>query len=225
MTLVNNGTLPHAAGLILLNSGVTFDQFQSALLNKGLLVMRTLGKIMGGANVAAPGKSSEVILNLPTGQYIVMSAVLGKDGKRDFQKGMITSLAVTGSATTGQSATPIASAQITMRSFSYSGIPANVAAGAVIWQVTNVGTEPYEFYVVKLAPGKTAQDIIAFYAHPSGPPPFISVGGMSSISPGLSGWVKFNLATGNYVAFSRVFDKVTGKSQFLLGMLTSFTVQ
>ena len=79
--------------------------------------------------------------------------------------------------------------------------------------------------MVKLAPGKTAQDVIEFYAHPSGPPPFVSIGGMSAISPGLSGWVKFDLATGNYVAFSQVFDKATGKSQFLLGMLTSFTVQ
>jgi hypothetical protein len=195
------------------------------LLQNGLLVMRTLGKIMGGPNVAAPGNSSEVILNLPAGQYATYSAVPGKDGKRDFQKGMLSSFAVTGSATTTQSVTPTATAQITMKSFSYSGIPAKVAAGAVTWQVTNAGTEPYEFYVVKLAPGKTARDIIAFYAHPSGPPPFVSIGGMSSISPGLSGWVKFNLATGNYVAFSQVFDKATGKSQFLLGMLTPFTVQ
>lgn len=225
MTLMNNGKLPHGAGLVLLNSDVTFDQFHSALLQKGLLVMRILGKIMGGPNVAAPGESSEVILNLPAGQYVTLSAVLGKDGKRDFQKGMVSSFAVTGSATTDQAATPTATAQITMKSFGYSGIPANVAAGEVTWQVTNAGTEPYEFYVVKLAPGKTAQDIIAFYAHPSGPPPFVSIGGMSSISPGLSGWVKFDLATGNYVAFSQVLDKTTGKSQFLLGMLTSFTVQ
>ncbi len=225
ITLVNNGTLPHGMGLALLNSGVTFDQFQSALLNKGLLVMRTLSTIMGGPNVAAPGKSSEVILTLSNGQYAVVSAVLGKDGKRDFQKGMIASFAVTGAAPTGQYATPTATAQITMQSFRYSGIPANVATGAVIWQVTNAGTEPYEFYVVKLAPGKTAQALIAFYAHPSGPPPFASIGGMSSISPEFSGWMKFNLTTGTYVAFSQVFDKATGKPQFLLGMLTSFTVQ
>lgn len=225
MTLMNNGKLPHGMGLVLLNSGVTFDQFQSALLNKGLLVMRTLGTIMGGPNVTAAGKSSEVILNLTPGQYITVSAVLGKDGKRDFQKGMVSTFAVTGSATIGQSASPTSTAQIIMKSFSYSGIPANVAAGAVTWQVTNAGTEPYEFYVVRLAPGKTAQDVIAFYAHPSDQPPFVSIGGMSSISPGLSGWVKFDLATGNYVAFSQVFDKATGKSQFLLGMITPFTVQ
>lgn len=78
--------------------------------------------------------------------------------------------------------------------------------------------------MVKLVPGKTTQDVIAFYAHPSGPPPFVSVGGMSSIGPSLSGWVKLTLATGTYVACSQVFDKATGKSQFLLGMLTSFTV-
>ena len=225
MTLMNNGKLPHGMGLVVLNSGVTFDQFQSALLNKGLLVMRTLGTIMGGPNVVSSGKSSEVILTLPAGQYAVVSAVLGKDGKRDFQKGMISSFALTGTGTSSQAAIPTSTAQIIMKSFSYSGIPTTVAAGAVTWQVTNAGTEPYEFYVVQLAPDKTVQDVMAFYAHPSGLPPFVSIGGMSSISPGLSGWVKFDLAPGNYVAFSQVFDKATGKSQFLLGMITPFTVQ
>ena len=225
ITLVNNGTQPHVAQLVLLKSGVTLDQFQRALLQKGLLVMRTLGIILGGPNVAAPGQRSEVILNLPGGQYAVVSPALGKDGKRDYQKGIIASFTVTGSAPTGQAATPTASAQITMQSFSYRGIPASVAAGAVTWQVTNAGTEPYEFDVLKLAPGKTAQDVIAFLTHPSGPPPFVDIGGMASISPGISGWVKFNLTAGTYVALSHVFDKATGKPEFLLGMITTFTVQ
>jgi uncharacterized cupredoxin-like copper-binding protein len=225
MTLMNNGTLPHAAQLVQLNSGVTPGQFQSALLQKGLLVMRTLGTIMGGPNVADPGKSSEVILTLSDGQYAVVSPVLGKDGKRDFQKGMIASFTVTGSAPTGQAATLTATAQITMKSFSYSAVPATIPAGTVTLQVMNVGQEPYEFDVVKLAPGKTAQDVKAFLTHPSGPPPYVDIGGMCSISPGLSGWVKFNLTAGNYVALSHVFDMATGKPEFLLGMLTSFTVQ
>jgi hypothetical protein len=225
MRLMNNGTLPHAAQLVQLNSAVTFGQFQSALLQKGLLVMRTLGTIAGGPNVADPGQSSEVILKLSGGQYAVVSPVPGKDGKRDFQKGMIASFAVTGPAPTSQAVTPTATAQITMQSFSYSGVPATVSAGAVTWQVMNAGQEPYEFDVVKLAPGKTAQDVIAFDTHPSGPPPFVDIGGMCSISPGLSGWVKFNLTAGNYVALSHVFDKATGKPEFLLGMITSFTVQ
>ena len=79
--------------------------------------------------------------------------------------------------------------------------------------------------MLKLAPGKTAQEVQAFLTHPSGPPPCVAIDGMAAISPGLSGWVNFELATGNYLAFSQVFDKTTGESQFLVGMLTPFTVQ
>src|SRR5579864_947281 len=58
ITFVNNGTQSHLAQLVQLNSGVTYDQFHSALLQKGLLVMRTLGTIMGGLNGTPPGQSS-----------------------------------------------------------------------------------------------------------------------------------------------------------------------
>ena len=224
ITFTNNGTQSHVAQLVQLNSGVTYDQFHSALLQKGLLVMRTLGTIMGGPNVTPPGQSSEVILNLPAGQYVALDPSPGKDGVRLYAKGMITSFMVTASASSAQPAAPTANGQVTLKSFSI-GVPSTVSAGAVTWQVMNTGQEPYEFDVVKLAPGKTAQDVKAFLAHPSGQPPYVDIGGMCSISPGLSGWVKFNLTAGNYVALSHVFDKATGKPQFLLGMITSFTVQ
>ena len=79
--------------------------------------------------------------------------------------------------------------------------------------------------MLNLAPGKTAQDVKAFLTHPSGPPPFVDIDGMAAISPGFSGWVKLNLAAGNSVALSQVLDKVTGKPDFLLGMISSFTVE
>lgn len=47
---------------------------------------------------------------------------------------------------------------------------------------------------------------------------------MASISPGLTGWVNVNLVAGNYVALSLVIDKATGKADYQLGMITSFTV-
>ncbi|HLX58262.1 MAG TPA: hypothetical protein VKR83_14680 [Ktedonobacteraceae bacterium] len=224
ITFVNSGTQLHQAQLVQLNSGVTYDQFHSALLQKGLLVMRTLGKLMGGPNITAPGKSSEVMLNLPAGQYVAMCPIPAKDGVRQYLKGMITSFTVSAPANNAQPAAPTATGQVTLKSFSI-GLPTTVSVGAVTWQVMNTGQEPYEFNVVKLAPGKTAQDVSVFLLHPSGPPPFINIGGMAAISPGLSGWVKFNLTAGTYVALSQVLDKATGKPDFTLGMLTSFTVQ
>jgi hypothetical protein len=224
ITFVNSGTQLHQAQLVQLNSGVTYDQFHSALLQKGLLVMRTLGKLMGGPNITAPGKSSEVILNLPAGQYVAVCPIPAKDGVRQYLKGMISSFTVTASSSNAQPAAPTATGQVALKSFSID-LPASISAGAITWQVTNTGQEPYELNVVKLAPGKTAQNVSAFYTHPSGPPPFVNIGGMASISTGLSGWVKLDLTAGNYVALSQVLDKATGKPDFLLGMITPFSVQ
>ena len=224
ITFVNSGTELHQAQLVQLNSGVTFDQFHSALLQKGLLVMRTLGTLIGGPNITAPGQSSEVILNLPAGQYVALCPIPAKDGIRQYLKGMISSFTVTAPSSTGQAAAPSATGQVVLKSFSI-GLPGTIAAGSVTWQVMNTGQEPYELNIVKLAPGKTAQDVSAFYTHPSGPAPFVNIGGMAAISPGFSGWVKLDLAAGNYVALSQVLDKATGKPDFLLGMITSFTVQ
>lgn len=224
ITLVNSGSELHQAGLVRLNTGVTFEQFQAMLKQKGLLVMRQLGTLMGGPNITAPGKSSEVILDLPAGQYVVLSAVLSKNGVRQYLEGLITSLTVTGSSNTDQVQAPSATGEAVLKSFSIQ-LPASIASGPINWKVTNSGQEPYEMNVLKLAPGKTAQDAVAFYTQPSGPPPFANLGGMSAISPGRSGWVKLNLAAGNYVALSLVFDRATGKAQYLLGMITSFSVQ
>jgi hypothetical protein len=248
ITFVNSGTQLHQAQLVQLNSGVTYDQFQSALLQKGLLVMRTLGTLRGGPNITAPGQSSEVVLNLPAGQYVALSPIPAKDGVRQYLKGMITSFTATASTSAGQPSAPPATGQVVLKSFSI-GLPATIAAasitsqvrpgkhppadyqtatiaaGSITWQVVNVGQEPYELNIVKLAPGKTTQDVSAFYTHPSGPPPFVNIGGIAAISPGFSGWVKLELAAGNYVALSQVLDKATGKPDFLLGMIASFTVQ
>lgn len=224
ITLINSGAELHQAQLVLLNTDVTFAQFRSALMQKGLLVMRQLGTLIGGPDVIPPGASLEVILHLPAGQYAVLSPIPARDGVRQYLKGMITSFTVTEPTNANQAQAPTANGEAVLKSFSFQ-LPTPVAVGSVMWQVSNQGKEPYEMNVLKLAPGKTAQDVIAFYTHPSGLPPFANVGGMSAISPGLSGWVKLNFVAGTYVALSLVFDKATSKPEFLLGMITSFTVQ
>lgn len=224
ITLVNSGAELHVAQFVHLNDGVTFEQFQSTLKQKGLLAMRQIGTIAGGPNITPPGQSTEVILNLAAGTYAVLCPIPAKDGVRQYLKGMITTFTTTGSSAPAQGQAVHTDATVMLKSFSFD-IPATVPSGSLTWKVMNVGQEPYEMNVVKLATGKTEKDVIAFYTHPVGPPPFHYRGGMGSISPGVSGWVKLQLVAGNYVVLSQVLDKATGKPQFLLGMITTFTVQ
>lgn len=224
VTLINQGAEPHQAGFVLLNTGVTFDQFHTSLIQKGLLVMRTLARIMGGANTVPPGKNQEVVLQLPAGQYVVLDATPAKDGVRDYLKGQIGTIAVTGSSNVGQVQAPTASGEVILKDFSFV-LSGTISSGPITLKVTNQGLQPHEMDVYKLAPGKTEKDVLLFLKNHVGSPPFQYIGGMTAIGPGLSGWVMLNLVSGNYILISNVFDAATGKPQFALGMITPFTVQ
>jgi hypothetical protein len=92
-------------------------------------------------------------------------------------------------------------------------------------QVTNQGSQPHEMDMLKLMSGKTMKDALAFVQKPAGSPPFEDAGGMGALNPGMSGWVKLNLTSGNYVALCFVPDRTTGTPHFALGMITSLSVQ
>ena len=113
---------------------------------------------------------------------------------------------------------------MTLKDFSIS-MPSSVAAGKHTLKVTNQGPEAHEFSLIQLAPGKTAQDVMAFFMQPpAGPPPFTDAGGMGALAPNTSGWVEVDLTAGNYMALCFVPDPRTGKAHAMLGMLTTFTV-
>ncbi len=69
-------------------------------------------------------------------------------------------------------------------------------------RVTNVGAEPHEVGVVKLAPGKTLEDFMASVQNPQGgPPPAKLVGGISSLAANAEGYFEVELTPGDYVLF------------------------
>jgi uncharacterized cupredoxin-like copper-binding protein len=111
---------------------------------------------------------------------------------------------------------------VTFKDFSFV-MPTQVSPGKQTWKVGNEGQEPHELTLIKLAPGKTMDDVNAFFRQGSGSPPYTDAGGISGIKPGESGTVEFDLQPGNYVALCFVLDD-TGKSHSDLGMVTPFTV-
>ena len=113
-----------------------------------------------------------------------------------------------------------------------------------IWEVPNVGAQPHEMVILRLAEGVTLdqlQPVLAAMAPPAatpegaaateaspaamtGPPPFTLIGGVAPMSPGYTNWVVLDLETGNYVAICFVPDPASGQLHFALGMLMPFTV-
>jgi hypothetical protein len=223
LTLTNQGTQPHQAQLERLNNGVTQAQVLAAF-KKGPGALLPLLSSYGGANTVDRGQGQEVILTLAQGQYVMLCFVSGPDTIPHFIKGMYKFFTVTGPSNANQVSQPQVNGQVRLRDFSIV-LPASIPAGPVMLQVTNQGTQPHEMDLLKLMPGKTMQDALAFLQKPAGPPPFGAAGGMGALNPGMSGWVKLNPTSGHYVALCFVPDRTTGTPHFALGMITSFSVQ
>ncbi len=221
ITMTNVGTDPHQANLARLNQGVTQEQFLAAL-KKGPEAALPLLTFVGGPNTVDPGQSQEVILNLSPGQYVAICFVSGTDNVPQEAKGMYKFFEVKSSSNPAQVSEPTAQGEVLLKDFSF-GLPNHLKAGPVLLKVTNQGSQPHEMTLMKLAPDRSVQDVLAFLEKPAGPPPFADAGGMGALASGMSGWVKLNLTAGDYVALCFVPDP-TGKPHFAMGMITSFSV-
>jgi hypothetical protein len=79
--------------------------------------------------------------------------------------------------------------------------------------------------LLRLAEGKTLEDVNQFMAAPNGPPPFLPVGGINGLDAGLSGYIEFDFAPGTYVAICYIpSPHAEGHPHFTLGMVKQFTV-
>ncbi|MDQ2715276.1 MAG: hypothetical protein M3Z08_10245 [Chloroflexota bacterium] len=223
LKLVNNGTQPHQAQLARLKPGVTREQVVNELLDKRQEAQAfSLLTFVGGPDTISPGDGQEALLDVPAGDYVLLCLVTGSDGLPHIAKGMIHFLTVS-PAQTLQSQ-PQANGEIVMQDHQYLLPHVLTQSGSSTFKVANQGTVPHELNIVKLASGKSAQDVLAFFRHPSGPPPFEACGGMATLAPGTSGWITVHLAPGIYVALSAVPDPTTGVFQLTQGLLTTFAV-
>jgi uncharacterized cupredoxin-like copper-binding protein len=113
-----------------------------------------------------------------------------------------------------------------MKDFTFE-MPAEVKAGKSTWEITNAGPEPHEMALVKLAEGKTLQDVVAaMQSNPMAIPDFIQdAGGMQALDSGMTGYLEADLTPGNYVALCFVPSPAHGKPHIELGMMMPFTVK
>ncbi len=92
--------------------------------------------------------------------------------------------------------------------------------------VKNTGAEPHQAALLKVADGKTIDDLVAFLASegaPAGPPPYIVGGGTTLVDPGGSTTVTQALPAGTY-AFMCFVPGPDGAPHFVKGMLAPITI-
>jgi hypothetical protein len=219
--LMNHGPEPHHAQLLRLNEGVTVEEFSSALQTEGEAALR-LVTVAGGAGALDPHKTTDVTLDLAPGTYVLACFIASPDGVPHLAKGMLKPLTVA-SAPAQASKPSDVNGTMTLRDFSFD-IPDTVPAGEVTYRVVNDGPQPHELNILKLAPGKTTQDVLAWQADPSTPPPFEAVGGMNGLGAAIDGYMTVDLQPGSYVAICNIPDPGSGQPHSRLGMIRAFTV-
>jgi len=220
--LVNDGPSLHHAQLVRLDSGKTVADLEAALKNQGPPPRWMV--LVGGPNAPDPnGGQTDATMNLDVGQYAFICFVDIPDHVPHFTKGMVRGLKVT--AGSGAAAPePTSDAVVTLTDYAFS-IQGSLNAGKHTIKIVNKGPQPHEIELIRLAPGKTAKDFMAFVAKMDGPPPANALGGVSGFMPGMTTFTTVELTPGNYILICFVPDLKDGKAHFEHGMTKEFTIK
>lgn len=146
---------------------------------------------VGGVGFLAPGDSAEVLVELRAGRYAVICW-----HSDHVMQGMGATFTVTGEVP--PDAFHAGGAEVRLAD---GVIPAlTPARGRQVLHVTNAGPAEHELAILRLEPGKTYVDFMAWRAAgETGTPPAYSVAGTAALAPGHEIWVIVPWAAGRYV--------------------------
>ena len=223
VNFINDGPALHQAQIVRLDSGKTMADLKTALSQSGPLPGWVVQ--LGGPNAVDPGLAGNATMNLSPGNYALLCVVNVPGGVPHFLKGMVQPLIVTANGATAQTAlAPVADETVTMDNYTFK-LSAQLTAGVHTFKVVNPDQQGHELELIRLAPGKTAADMLAWLHAPNGPPPRQALGGVAIISPA-AGPVYFTatLTSGNYMLLCFVPDASDGKPHFTHGMVLPITI-
>jgi hypothetical protein len=220
LRLRNDGQELHHLQLVRLGDGFTIADLNDSF-NAGNFTATPI-TYAGGPNVAPPGLTSEVLVNLTPGRYAIVCFIPSpEDGIAHRTKGMAREIVVTGSAPA--LSPPAADVELVLDDYSFTFTPA-ISAGRHTIRVINAAQQPHEIVLVRLLPGRTIDDLHRFVQQRVGPPPFEPVGGTLGLSKGEENYMTSEFTPGDYVALCFVPDAADGKPHVAHGMLKHFRV-
>jgi plastocyanin len=226
--LVNDGQQLHHVTVVKLEQGKTIADLEAALKSNGPPPDWMVA--VGGPNAAVPGASSEATLNLDAGNYALLCYVPSPgETMPHAAKGMVAALTVvkaTGVAQAGatyeEARTPDIHLELKDYGFTLSK---PITAGTHTIHVMNDGPQEHEAVLARLAPGKSAADVVAWVeGGMQGPPPGRPVGGMSDLSKGRTAMFTTDFTPGHYALICFV-PAPDGKVHAAHGMTMDFEVK
>ncbi len=220
MTMVNHGQEMHQVQLIRLADGKTVNDLVATFKQPGPSPAWAVSA--GGPNVAAPGASSQATFMLAPGNYVMVCVIPSPDHIPHIAKGMMRPLTVTAAENVANTA-PQSDVTVTMTEYAFN-LSAPLTAGTHTLRVDNQGKQDHELVLVRLAPGKSLNDLIAWADKQVGPLPAYPLGGLTDLPNGSDGFFTVNLTPGHYALVCFVPDAKDGKPHAAHGMTKEFTI-
>jgi uncharacterized cupredoxin-like copper-binding protein len=219
--LINDGPDMHHVQLVRLEEGKTVTDLMQAMKNAhGPLPGWAVD--VGGPNVPGPGAVSAVTLNLEAGNYVAICVIPAADGVPHIMKGMLRELTVVPAG--NPAPLPKADVVLTLKDYSFE-FDKPITSGVQIVRIENAALQSHEAVLIRLEPGKSVQDVLAWFGKQEGPPPGWPVGGSTGIAQGEVNLITYDFTPGRYGLVCFVPDAKDGQAHIAHGMVTEFTVE
>lgn len=218
--LVNQGHAMHMMGIARLDSGKTVADVFRVMEAKGFPNFITE---LGGPGFVSPGDSSDYIKVLQPGNYALLCYVTDSTGKYHVLDGMISGLTVTGTVAGAPVPPP---PDIYVRETDYHiALSSTPTAGHHVFEVDNDGPQNHDLAILRVLPGKTADDVLKWVADPNhGPPAAEALGGIVGQARWAHEEFSVDLVPGHYMVICLMPDVHDDRPHFMHGMQTEFTV-
>jgi len=222
--LVNEGPGFHHMQLVRLDSGKTYADLQQALKRPGPPPRWVVE--VGGPNAPDPKSEANATQELLPGNYAILCLVDLPEKVPHFAKGMSRSLTVTPKSGATAAALPRApKADIVVRLVDYNfELSAPLTAGRHTFEVRTDAQQPHELELIRLEPGKTANDLLGWFQKMKGPPPGQAIGGVAAVVAGVPVYFTADLEPGEYLLICFVPDAKDGKPHVAHGMMKTVSV-
>jgi len=234
VTIENSSSIPMDIGIGRVLEGSTAEEV-IALAQGGeetFIPLLTKASFLGSLNPVAPGEERWMYVDLRTGVFVV-DATEHVEGApmagAPHLNAVFTAEEIVGTTE------PAADIAVNMVDFAYT-MPDEIPAGPQLWEFANNGEQWHMMFVVDLAEGAGAEDVMAFLGDPAtmpaGPPPFEFApdAGTPPIGAGERVWLEFSLAPGEYLVgcpipdVAAIFAGETPMSHMEHGMMKMVTV-
>ena len=237
--LSNRGQEIHYGHIVRLDSGKTVQQLVAAYAE----AIRTSGPRpkwvtrFGGPGGTAPGDSSSVTQYIEPGSYVWICPVEDSTGAPHFAKGEFKEFVVHSADAVAANRPPAPEAGMAIRLLDYSfALDSTLQSGQYTVRVENAGVEPHDLVMMKLAPGRTLENVRAAMNperarrpdQKAEPPPSVEslgtlAGGIAAIAPKMESFFEANLTSGDYALFCMA-TAPDGRSHIEHGMIRQIKV-